>query len=179
MSLEHVLNQLLARIAGLERRIANMIRHGPVDSVDPSKGTARLLFKESGGKKFLSPPVPYSQMAGALKIHAPPSVGQQLTMICPNGDAKQGLILPCTWSNQNSSPSSKGDENMLTFGPWTISLDGSKLKITGPDVEVTGNVKVTGNVTTFGDLRNNNKDVGSSHTHKGVMPGSGLTGVPE
>jgi len=50
---------LLARVADLERRIAGMVRHGAVAEVDPAAGTVRLDF----GAGFLSPAVPYAQIA--------------------------------------------------------------------------------------------------------------------
>ena len=177
--LEHVLNRAFTRIAQLEWRLSNLVRHGPADTVDAAAGTARLLFGEKDGKKYLSPPVPYSQTAGALKIHSPPTPGQQLTMICPNGDVSQGLILPMSWSNQNASPSQAGDANVMTYGGYTFSLKADVLDITGPKFNFTGDMKVTGNVDFEGGyVRSNGKAIDNTHEHTGVLAGAANTGPP-
>ena len=106
--------ELAARIAELERRFSGVMRHGTVEEVDAAKQRIRLSFgKDVDGKPFLSPWVPYAQIAGALKVHTPPSKGQQFTALSPNGDWQQAVALPMTWSDQNQSPSSNGDENVL------------------------------------------------------------------
>ena len=43
---------------------------------------------------------------------------------------------------------------------------------------ITGNLTVTGDVTTTGTLKNNNVNVGSTHTHSGVQAGSSNSGQP-
>lgn len=48
----------------------------------------------------------------------------------------------------------------------------------GPGAQITGEVKITGDVRTTGTLYNNDKDIGSNHTHGGVAPGAAKTGVP-
>jgi hypothetical protein len=45
-------------------------------------------------------------------------------------------------------------------------------------IVVTGNLTVNGNVDTTGTLKNNTKDVGSTHKHSGVTTGGGQTGNP-
>ena len=49
---------------------------------------------------------------------------------------------------------------------------------TGGTMNVTGDINQTGNFGNTGTLTNNGKDVGSTHTHSGVQPGSGNTGAP-
>lgn len=41
-----------------------------------------------------------------------------------------------------------------------------------------GTMNVTGNIVSTGTITNNGKDIGSTHTHSGVQPGSGNTGTP-
>lgn len=45
-------------------------------------------------------------------------------------------------------------------------------------VTIEGSLTVNGNVATTGTITNNGKNIGSTHTHTGVTPGSGSTGVP-
>ena len=56
--------ELAARIAELERRFSGMMRHGTVEELDTSKHRVRLKFgTDVEGKPFLSPWIPYAQMA--------------------------------------------------------------------------------------------------------------------
>lgn len=127
--------ELVARVSDLERRVSGMIRHGKVDQVDTKKQELRLdLGKDVDGKKFLSPWISYAQMAGALKVHTPPSVGQQYTSISPTGEWQQAVAIPFTWSDQNKSPSDKQDENVLTFGNVRIELRGDEIVVKCPEL---------------------------------------------
>ncbi|MDP2214769.1 phage baseplate assembly protein V [Phenylobacterium sp.] len=113
---------LARRVAELERRMANIIREGTVSEVDPVRKRVRLRLGGPDQAPFLSPWVRYAQQAGDLKVHAPPSVGQQMTLHSPAGDIRLGQALPYTWSEAQPSPSDAGDENVLTFGSVKISL---------------------------------------------------------
>jgi phage baseplate assembly protein V len=128
---------LVARIAELERRVASMIRHGTVEEVDAKKHRVRLRIGEDDqGQPFLGPWVPYAQVAGALKVHTPPSKGQQLTLFSPGGDFRQALAVPLTWSEQNASPSEKGDEHILTFANVKIEVRDGQTKLTVGDAVI-------------------------------------------
>ncbi|MBY0400956.1 phage baseplate assembly protein V [Myxococcota bacterium] len=140
------LAEVLGRVAELERRVYGMVRHGTVAEVDPAQGLVRLkLGPSTSGGDFLGPWVPYSQMAGAIKAHVPPSVGQQFTLIAPSGDLRQSVAVPMTWSDQNSAPSGAGDQNVLTYGNARLTLaddllevevGGSLVRITGDEIRL-------------------------------------------
>lgn len=127
MRLDQFLADLLRRTAEIERRQDGMIKQGTATNVDPKAGTVRIKFGGTDEEPFLSPPIPYAQMAGTLKVHAPPSEGQQMTVISGSGDFRQGLAVPMTWSDKNASPSEKGDENVLTYGPVKITITATGL----------------------------------------------------
>jgi len=169
--------ELAARIAELERRFSGVLRHGTVEEVDPARHRVRLNFgKDINGGPFLSPWVPYAQIAGALKVHTPPSKGQQFTALSPNGDWRQAVVLPMTWSDQNASPSTASDEHVLTFGAVRLTIREEVLQ-----VQVGGvNLKVTpdGLAITGGKVTHEAKNIGATHIHRGVIPGGGLTDVP-
>lgn len=68
------------------------------------------------------------------------------------------------------------DENSVTLQ----SVDGS-VKISLSETGVTikgGTITLEGDVATVGTLTNNGVNVGSTHEHSGVQPGSGNTGAP-
>lgn len=197
---EEIFTDLFRRVAELERRVEGQIKHGRVVNVDAEKGTVRLRLNEEGAEEeFLSPPIPYAQFAGALKVHTPPSVGQQMTIISSTGDLRQGVAVPLSWSEKNAAPSDKGDENVITYGDWRITLDAGKIEAKKGDTTVLiegGQVKVTTPKMTFdcdgvtveitgggvtisgGTVRHDGKNIGSTHVHGGVMPGGGNTSVP-
>jgi len=185
--------ELASRVAELERRFSGTMRHGTVEEVDAATQLVRMNFgKDVDGKPFLSPWVPYAQIAGALKVHTPPSRGQQLTMLSPAGDWQQAVALPMTWSDNNKSPSSNGDENVLTFGNVTATIKddlcrvvvgGCTLQVTSDRVQisiggVTHTIDSSGVTTEGGRIEHDAKNIGKDHRHKDVMPGGGLTGVP-
>jgi len=116
--------ELAARVADLERRIAGVMRHGTVAEVDPAKQRVRIDMgpAHGGDGRFLSPWLPYSQFSGALRLHTPPTVGQQLTVMSPTGDFQQAVAVPLTHHSANPSPSSAGDENVMTYGNVRMTL---------------------------------------------------------
>ena len=176
------------RLARLEKRVAQSMRHAPVKQVNAAEGWVRLDF----GDGLLSPKIPYAQIAGGLKVHAPPTVGQQMTMLAPGGDPAQAVALPMTWSNQNASPSDKGDENVITFGQARIELRGSEIVVSIGGFKLTmtasaatfevGGVKheISGGGvdTTGGAITHDGKHIDKSHVHGGILPGPSLTDVP-
>lgn len=185
--------ELASRVAELERRFSGNMRHGTVEEVDPKKQRVRLnLGKGVDGKPFLSPWVPYAQIAGALKVHTPPSKGQQFTMLSPTGDWQQAVALPMTWSDKNASPSTNGDENVLTYGNVraVVKDDLTQVHVGSTEFEITGrrvlikvggvSVEITGSGVSIngGRVEHNSRNIGSSHIHGGVVSGGDLTDVP-
>ncbi len=171
------ISEAFQRIAELERRFAGLVRHGTVAEVDAGRGRMRLRFgTATGGGDLLGPWVPYSQLAGAIKAHVPPAVGQQFSVIAPSGDWRQAVAVPLTWSDQNQSPSDKDDENVITYGDARITLkaDSLAVKIGG----VTMTISDDGVAITGGKVTHDGKNIGSTHIHGGVTPGGGTTDVP-
>ena len=116
--------ELAARITDMERRMASVMRHGTVAEVDAERQRVRINFgpAHGGNGEFLSPWIPYAQFSGALRVHTPPTVGQQLTAMSPTGDFQQAVAVPLTHHAGNPSPSSAGDENVITYGNVRMTL---------------------------------------------------------
>jgi len=139
--------ELVARVTDLERRVAGVMRHGSVAEVDPERQRIRLDFglTHGGQGRFLSPWLPYAQFSGALRVHTPPTVGQQFTVMSPTGDFQQAVAVPLTHHAGNPSPSTAGDENVITYGNVRMTLaddlvrivvGGSTLEITSEEIKV-------------------------------------------
>ncbi|MFC5509271.1 hypothetical protein [Bosea massiliensis] len=133
------ISEIINRIAKIETRISNMVRFGTVAQVDAKRKEVRLRLGSDDSDPFLSPWVPYSQTAGALKIHTPPSVGQPFALMSDNGNMRQSVAVPRTWDNENPSPSEKGDEHVLTFGSVTAAIRGKQViaEVGGAKFDVT------------------------------------------
>lgn len=170
--MHQIIEQLAAEVADLRRQVSALNRMGVVESVDPAAGTVVLSLAEG----FSSPPIPYSQIGGALSVHAPPSPGQQMMVFSPNGDARDGLAMPATFGGANSSPGDSSSENVLTFGDVKMTLTGSGVQIESGGVTVligSGGVEITG-----GNVTHNGTNIGDTHTHEGVTSGGGTSGPP-
>jgi phage baseplate assembly protein gpV len=142
--------ELASRLTEIERRMAGIMRHGTVAEVDPARQRMRLDFGPAHGSdgRFLSPWVPYAQFSGALKVHTPPTVGQQFTAMSPSGDFQQAVAVPLTHHEGNPSPSTAGDENVITYGNVRMTLaddlarvdvGGSILKMTAAEITLSTN----------------------------------------
>lgn len=165
------------RLAEVERRQENTMRHGAVEEVDTEKQMVRLkIGKGPDGKDQLSPWVPYAQQAGALKIHTPPSKGQNMTVLAPGGDLEQSVAMPFSWNNGNPSPSTSADENMLTFGSVKITVTGDAVIFTVGGHSVT--LSSAGTKFEGGAVGHDGHDIGATHRHGGVQPGGAQTDVP-
>lgn len=193
MSIPDVLAKLTRRLAEVERRQENMIRNGVVREVDAGTQRVRLAIgKGPDGTEHLSPWVPYGQQAGALKIHATPSPGQNMTLVSPGGSLEQAMALPMTWNDGNPSPSSSADEVVMTFGDVrivttadgvTVTIGGNSLTMTadGTTFTIGGHtVDLDGSGTTFGGGRvdHDGRNIGKDHLHTRVRPGPALSGPP-
>lgn len=155
--LEDIIARLDRRVIDLERRLDNTVRHGVVSDVDAAKQVARLKIGGTDEEPMKSAWVPYAQIAGAMKVHSPPSVGQNMTLLMPTGDIRQALAVPFTWNNANPSPSNKLDEHIMKFGDVTVTVkaDSLTLAVGGSQIVITKD-KI---VSTAKDI----KDVGRSH----------------
>lgn len=188
--------EIYQRVQRLEGQNARAMRPGTVAEV--RDGAVRLRLGGTDGEPYLSPWMPYSQMAGAIKGHARPSVGQQMTAFAPGGDMRQATAVPFTWSYANASPGA-GPDPVFTYGDVRVEIHpgevkatvgGGSLSLTGDAFEVKvggGSIKLTASefemladlVKAVGaSLKHNDREVGDTHRHIDVVPGGGTSGVP-
>lgn len=171
------LGELAIRVASLERRVNGGMLSGVVHQVDASLGLVRLNLGDATGDLYLSPWVPYAQIGGQIRLHNPPSVGQQMMLMAPGGEIRQALALPLGFSDENPSPSDEDDAAVLTFGSLSIRLtgDGAVVTVGGVSLEITGSgVAITG-----GSVTHNGQNIGDTHVHGGVEPGPSDTTGPK
>lgn len=177
MSLVNLLRSIYTRIGELERRVAGQEMRGKVTDVDPEKALVRVeVGKDDDGNPVKSPWVPYKQMAGALKIHSPPSVGQTMAIRSETGDVEQGIAEAFHWSDDNPANSTAGDAHKLTFGNVTIDLTGDSVVLSSGGVSVT--IDGSGLHVTGGTIDHDGVTIDKTHTHTMVVPGGGESGPP-
>lgn len=180
MDIDDAFVDLLQRVRRLEVDTARSMRPGTIAAV--RDGSARVRLGGSDDAPFLSPWMPYSQMAGAVKGHVRPSDGQQVVVFAPGGDLRRATAIPFTWSNENPSPG-QGPDPVLTYGDVRLELrpSGFKVSVGAASIELTSEQAVTTAdlVKALGtSLKHNDLEIGDTHRHRDVEPGAGLSGVP-
>lgn len=158
-------------IRRLSIRINNMVREGTVKSVDPSKGT---VVVDAHGIETDN--IPWLQQAGAINEWTPPSVGQRVLVVSPDGDLAKAVVMPGGYTNENPQPHDQLGEKRVKIGDAVIThkAGGLVIEVGGTKFEFTS----AGFKQTGGKIEHDGKNVGSDHTHTGVMPGASDTGPP-
>ena len=124
-------------------KIGDLIRIGLVLSVDLSAGLAVVQIGD-----ITSPPCPWLELAGQFRTWMPPSEGEQVLLLCPEGDIAGGVILRGLFSSSFPPPASDSDHHFEGPDGLTIKLTGNGVEIVAPgNVQITGDVKVAGKIT--------------------------------
>lgn len=184
LHLVRLVRTVLARTIESDRRIAATEFRGRVAEVSGEKHAVRLVIGQTPeGEDVLSPWVPVSQTAGAMKVHDLPSVGQQGSISTANGDIQQGRFSAFHWSEGFEAISDAPDAKIMKLGDLTVSWSGSGLRAEVGDTvfELTTNgillngqsVAVTGAAHTH-----NGQNIGDTHVHGGIFPGGADTDTP-
>jgi phage baseplate assembly protein gpV len=185
MGFDDFARAVMDRVTEIERRTAMQGVRGKVTDVDASKHLVRLeIGKNRKGESVKTAWLPYAQVAGALKIHSPPSVGQQMTLLAQAGDIQQAVALPLSWSQANPSPSTDGNAHVATFDGMRIEVRGQDMKVVVPKLVIEaggGTITAEGGTLTFAGfirVEHAGKNIGSDHTHGGIERGGANTDEP-
>ena len=141
--------------------------------------------------------------AGALRVWSPPAVGEQVLLICPEGDLAQAVVLGGLWWDNYPAPANGdillalfGDDGRFEYDPaahactidlpagatLAVTADGG-ITLTGPvaiegDVTVSGTLDVQGQITSPADVLGGGKSL-KTHRHTGVQAGGAVSGAPQ
>lgn len=160
------------RIAEVERRSRNRRRTGTVAEVDHERGLYRVKLGSENGQDYLTDWIRPKQIAaGQVKIDFLLKQGEQVDVISENGDLTDAMIEGSAYSNTN------GREN--NGKPLHLVVDGDGfIKVNRLSIE--GNVEIKGSLDVDGERVTHNKtNIGDTHKHGGVLPGSAKTDKPE
>lgn len=183
----------MADPADIQRLIGDLAREGTVVSVDLDAGTARVQFADD----LTTGDIPWlCGRAGKTHVWSPPSIGEQVAVLCPEADSARGILIGSLSSDASPHPAND-TSTVMKFGDGaTISYDpdGHSLTVYLPadatlmivargglhftgDLTVDGDVRSTGTVTADADVVGAGKSL-KSHTHTGVQAGSAFSGPP-
>ena len=181
----------MADPADIQRLVGDLLREGLVASVDYEAATCTVELSDdltTGDIPFLSPRM------GDVRIWLPPSIGEQVLVLAPEGDTARGIVIGGLASDARPHMAKTqgvlvgfGDGAIFGYDPvehclaitlpsgGTVAVvaDGG-LSLKGP-LSVEGPVDITGTLTASDDVVGGGKSL-KDHIHDKVQPGNGVSG---
>ncbi|MFT8662626.1 phage baseplate assembly protein V [Zymomonas mobilis] len=169
----------------VNRKLSSLILYGTVEKIEDDTAQVRI------SDNVLSPPLPWAALAGNLKTWAAPSIGEQVAILCPDGDINTGYITARLYSDKNASPSIDPNEYIIAFPDGTLlKYNADKHILTGEchgetqfkfpqGLTIEGNISIKGDIKTSGKIEATDVTASgiSLKTHKHPVSGSS-TGTP-
>jgi phage baseplate assembly protein V len=177
----------VSQSSALPNLLGDLAREGVVESVDLTASTARVRLGDlvTGNIPWLSP------RAGKTRIASPPSIGEQVLVISPEGRTSSAIIVGSLSSDANPHPADDGSTVIVFEDGATIGYDPATHALAislpaGATIAVdarggtkwTGDIDVTGTVTATDDVVGAGKSL-KDHVHLQVQPGQGVSGKPQ
>lgn len=169
----------------LERRQANAIRMGTVLAVDYAAARVRI---KSGDIETAWLPWSTGRASGAKRRWDPPEVDEQVVVLSPTGDMRQGVVLTGVFQDAAGAPSASGDKDTTVYGDGTVieydrashtllaDLGASKFTMTRDQIVLEiGGTKLT--MTTAGSVFDGPVTVNGLLTYTQGLMGSGGSGA--
>ena len=182
-----------------QKLIGDVLRLGTVETVDLAQATCTVRVGD-----MVTGDIPFiASRAGAFRIWCPPSIGEQVLLICPEGDMLAALALGGIFSDAHPAPASTAilhiecnDGAIFSYDPATHALKVTLpaggtaqldapggLTITGPvtikgPVRVEDDLRATGTITGDTDVKGGGKSL-KDHKHTAVQAGGAISGPPQ
>lgn len=183
----------VSQSAAIPNLLGDLAREGVVESVNLAAGTARVRFGDlvTGEVPWLAP------RSGKTRAWCPPSAGEQVLVISPEGRTSSAIIVGSLSSDENPHPAND-DSSLVTFDDGaaigydpvahrltirlpagaTIAVEADGGATWKGDLALVGNLDVTGKVQAEEDVVGAGKSL-KDHVHVGVQPGQGVSGKPQ
>ncbi|KQM88460.1 hypothetical protein ASE67_01495 [Sphingomonas sp. Leaf23] len=168
----------------ITRLIGDLIREGVV--VARAGALCRVAIGD-----IETPDIPWlAGRAGSATIWSPPSIGEQVLVLCGEGDIGRAIVLPGLFSDAHPAPAAddsfhaKFDDGCWigydpANGEAMIALgDGTRFQVAPGKVRIDADLEVTGKITSNVDVIADGKSL-KSHKHSLVQPGQGVSGAPQ
>ncbi|MFC3579524.1 phage baseplate assembly protein V [Sphingomonas hylomeconis] len=183
----------MADPADIQRLIGDLAREGTVVSVDHEAGTCRVRFADD----LTTGDIPWlCARAGATRTWSPPSAGEQVAVLCPEGDTARGILIGSLSSDANphaandtSTLSEFSDGARIGYDPAVHVLTAilpagaiarveasGGIVLKGP-VEIDGTLTVRDTIDADGEITGKGVKL-SMHKHGLVKAGTDQSGVP-
>lgn len=164
-----------------------LARYAVIASVDLAAERCTVTLDD----EVESPPLPWAApRMGETKVWLPPSVGEQVLLICPGGEIGAGVIVGSLPSDENPAPTDEPtplirfkDGAVISYDPdaseLLIQLPSGATTVLHSDggVDIVGDITVTGKVTASDDVVAGSISL-KKHKTSGVAAGSALSGDP-
>lgn len=186
--------------------IASLIRIGTVLSVDLAQARCVVRYgdpDDEDGGDAQTPPIRWlTPRAGQTRIWSPPSVGEQVVLLAPDGQIGAAVAIAGIWQDDFPPPNDSETETIqwkdgaaITYDPVAHDLlavlpGGGTATITAPggitlrgDVTIEGNLEIEGgaevrdDVIVQGDVEADGISL-KDHVHNGVQAGMAQSGPP-
>lgn len=170
-----------------------LIRLGTIATVDLGAAHCTVALEddvESGPVRWIE------GRMGATRIWSPPTVGEQVVLLCPAGEIAGGVALRGIVSNDFAPAGNSlreliefADGAVIAYDPENHVLDailpaGATLNIAANggiaivgDIALNGNIDMTGTLTADGDVVASGISL-NSHVHGGIQSGGSNTSGP-
>lgn len=187
---------------------SRLLRLGTIIELDLQQARCRVAYgdPDSDDGEAETGWIPWlASRAGATRIWCPPSEGEQVLMLCPDGQLSAAIALPGLWRDIFPAPTSGPEELIqwddgakVLYDPEASEMQvtlpaGATLQISAPggatieaedgitlrgDVTIEGDLSVSGEVHAEGDVVGEGVSL-ANHRHGGVQGGGAISGPPE
>ncbi len=177
----------------LNRRLANMVKVGRIQSVDLTQDLPKVRVQVG---ELMSAWLPFlTQRAGDDTHWWPIALEEQVVVLSPSGDLSQGIVIGALF--QHRFPPSSMSENVVRteysdgavveydkerHHLQVVLPSGGRLEVVADGgVSIVGDVTVEGNITASGDVTDAtrsmqaDREIYNGHNHPGVTTGGGST----
>lgn len=169
----------------MRRRVMLMVGRAVVRAIDDSRGRQQMQIELLAGE--LRGAVERMQQYG---FTSHPHPGADAAAVFVAGNREQGIIVAVDDRRYRLTGLAVGEVALYDDLGNVVALRRDKVEVaavqhleaTAPtaaiqaDVTITGSLTVNGSTTLNGAVTNNGKNIGDTHTHSGVTPGSGTSG---
>lgn len=176
---------------------ASLIREGVIATVDMAGARCTVRIGDPDEEEIETPPLRWlAGRAGATRTWSPPSEGEGVVVLCPEGEIAAGIVL-LGLSYTAFPPAGDGLEDRIIFSDGaTLGYDpeghiltatlpaGSTANVACDQLNITGNVAIDGDLAITGTATADTDVVGGGkslkgHKHLGVTVGGGVSGAPQ
>jgi len=172
----------------IETDADGLIRLGTVASVDLAGARCTVRIDEDAE----SPPLRWIETRmGATRTWSPPSIGEQVLVLCPAGEIAAGIVLRGVASDAHPAPGTTlrelirfADGAEIAYDPESHELEAvlpsgaTAMLVADGGITITGDITLTGKLTASDDVIAGGISL-KNHKHGGVQAGGAQTGAPE